>query len=186
MKAKDTELLFQDLASIIDQGKSQVVAQVNSTLTLVYWQIGDRINTHILEHQRAEYGKEVISQLAVQLSNTYGNSFQERNLRRMMQFASLFSDLQKVSPLATKLNWSHWIELLPVKSSDARFFYARKAVEETWSKRELRKQIERKAFERKKIAELQLIETKPKVDPNFNTNFIRLIKSTDNSILRLN
>jgi hypothetical protein len=84
MKEKDNDPLFQDLASIIDQGKRQVSAQVNSVITLTYWKVGNKISTHILENQRAEYGKEVISQVAIRLANAYGKSFQEKNLRRMM------------------------------------------------------------------------------------------------------
>ena len=64
MKEKDKDLLLQDLASIIEQGKRQLSVQVNSVITLVYWKVGHKINTHILENQRAEYGKEVIPQVA--------------------------------------------------------------------------------------------------------------------------
>ncbi|WP_310104121.1 PDDEXK nuclease domain-containing protein [Algoriphagus sp. 4150] len=167
MKAKDSDLLFQDLASIIEKGKSQVVSQINSTLTLVYWQIGSKINSHILENQRAEYGKEVISQLAIQLSNAYGNSFQEKNLRRMMQFAEVFPDFQIVAPLARQLSWSHFTILIPIKKQDARLFYAQQSAESSWSKRELRHQIERKAFERKEIAQIQLSEADTEIKTSF-------------------
>lgn len=167
MKNKD-KLLLQDLASIIENGKRKITAQVNSSLTLVYWQVGFKINTHILENQRAEYGKEIIPKVATQLATAHGKSFQERNLRRMMQFSSLFPDLQKLSPLATKLRWSHFVELLSIKSNEARSFYAFTAAEEIWSKRELRNQIERKAFERKEIAQIKLhqalIEAKARIE----------------------
>ena len=54
--SKDIEIiLFQDLARIIDQGKNEVTRQVNSTIAIVFWQVGYRINTHILNNQRAEY-----------------------------------------------------------------------------------------------------------------------------------
>ncbi|REG88741.1 DUF1016 N-terminal domain-containing protein [Algoriphagus antarcticus] len=102
---KDNDLLIQDLANIIEQGKRQIVSHVNSTLTLVYWQIGYKINKHFLENQRAEYGKEVVPQVATQLANAYGNSFQEKNLRRMMQFADVFPDYQLVAPLSRQLSW---------------------------------------------------------------------------------
>lgn len=72
------KLLFQELASIIENGKSQISAQVNSALTLVYWQVGHRINTPIPENQRAEYRKEIIAKVAVELSNADGKSFQEK------------------------------------------------------------------------------------------------------------
>jgi len=49
--------LFAELETLIEQSKKQVVSQVNSILTLTYWQIGKKINTHILQNKRAEYGK---------------------------------------------------------------------------------------------------------------------------------
>jgi predicted nuclease of restriction endonuclease-like (RecB) superfamily len=167
MKAKDSDLLLHDLASIIENGKREITAQINSTLTLVYWQVGFKINTYILENQRAEYSQETVANLSSQLTTLCGKSFALRNLRRMMQFVSLFSDRQIVSPLATQLSWSHFVELLPIKNNEARFFYAQKAAEETWSKRQLRNQIERKAFERKEIAQIQLSETDSEIQSTF-------------------
>ena len=55
MKKEISQLLFLDLAETIEQGKKKVTAQINGTLTLVYWQVGSKINTHILEEERAEY-----------------------------------------------------------------------------------------------------------------------------------
>ncbi|MDQ7031829.1 MAG: PDDEXK nuclease domain-containing protein, partial [Desulfonauticus sp.] len=150
------QLLFTELAGLIEQSKKQVVAQVNSVLTLTYWQVGKRINEHILEYNRAEYGKQIIVSLAQQLAEKYGKSFSIRNLRRMMQFADIFPDLEIVSPLVSQLSWTHFIILLSVKNKDAKLFYAQKSIESRWSKRELQKQIDRKAFERKEIASLQL------------------------------
>ncbi|MHA7129174.1 PDDEXK nuclease domain-containing protein [Algoriphagus namhaensis] len=166
-KEEENQLLLRDLASIIESGKRQVVSQINSTITLVYWQIGNRINTYILENQRAEYGKETISSLSLQLTQNYGRSFTERNLRRMMQFATIFDSSSIVSPLATQLSWSHFVELLPLKNHEARLFYAQKAAEEAWSKRELRSQIERKAFERKELAQLQLADSEKEIQTSF-------------------
>lgn len=167
MKEKDNDLLFQDLASIIEQGKRQVAVQVNSVITLVYWEVGHKINRHVLEKQRAEYGKEVIPHVATQLANKYGKSFQEKNLRRMMQFAEVFSDYQIVVTLSRQLSWSHFITLIPLKRSGAIDFYAQKVSEEKWSIRELRNQIERKAYERKEIAQLQLSETDVEIQTSF-------------------
>jgi len=167
MKEKDNDPLFQDLASIIEQGKRQVSAQVNSVITLVYWKVGNKINTHILENQRAEYGKEVIPQLATRLANAYGKSFQEKNLRRMMQFAEVFSDYQIVAPLARQLSWTHFTIIIPIKNQDERDYYAQQSIESKWSKRELRRQLERKSFQRKEIAKLHLSETDVEIQTSF-------------------
>jgi predicted nuclease of restriction endonuclease-like (RecB) superfamily len=148
--------LLTDLSQLIEQGKEKIAVQVNSTMTLVYWQIGKRINEDILQNERAEYGKEIIKEIANKLTTRYGRSFAVVNLRRMMQFASVFYDFEIVVPLARQLSWSHFIILIPIESEDKRLFYAQKTIEETWGKRELRHQIERKAYERSEIANVQL------------------------------
>ena len=47
------------------------------------------------------------------------------------------------------------MQLLPLKTEAARWFYAQQCVESQWSVRELHHQIERKAFERTELATLQ-------------------------------
>jgi predicted nuclease of restriction endonuclease-like (RecB) superfamily len=148
--------LLTDLSQLIEQGKEKIAVQVNSTMTLVYWQIGKRINEDILQNERAEYGKEIVKEIANKLTTRYGRSFAVVNLRRMMQFASVFYDFEIVVPLARQLSWSHFIILIPIENEDKRLFYAQKTTEETWGKRELRHQIERKAYERSEIANVQL------------------------------
>ncbi len=156
LQKKIDKNLFHDLAEVIEQGKRQVAAQINSALTTVYWQVGKKINDHILQNKRAEYAKEIVASLSTELVNQYGKSFAERNLRRMMQFAEQFPDYEIVSSLMTQLTWTHFIELLPLKSQEAKLFYANKIAQERWSVRQTRKQIERKVFERTEIAQIQV------------------------------
>ncbi|MFC4094581.1 PDDEXK nuclease domain-containing protein [Euzebyella saccharophila] len=167
-----SQTLFDDLAKIIEQGKRQVTSQVNSTLTIVYWQVGFKINTHVLEESRAEYAGEITAKVSRQLVEHFGKSFELRNLRRMMQFARMFPDLKIVSPLVTQLSWTHFIVLLPIKDENKRLFYASKAAEEAWSKRQLQFQIERKAYERKEIAKSQIMLASNKVSASFKDPYI--------------
>ena len=148
--------LFSELSQIIEKGKNEVARQVNSTRTLVYWQVGKKINEHILNNQRAEYAGEIVSTLSTQLKKNFGKSFELRNLRRMMQFCEVFPDVEIVVPLARQLTWSHFIELLPLRNSDARLYYGNKIAESRWTIRETRKQIEQKTYERTEIANLQI------------------------------
>ena len=68
-----TQSLIQDLRQIIDGARSRVAAQVNSELTLMYWHIGERINREVLGNERAEYGKQIVAQVAQQLQEEYGS-----------------------------------------------------------------------------------------------------------------
>ena len=149
-------LLLADLREIIRRGKSQALAAVNSALTLTYWHVGQRINTEVLRGERAAYGQQVVASVAESLVVACGKSFEAKNLRRMMQFAEVFGDLEIVVPLARQLSWSHFLLLIPLPSLEARLFYASQASQAAWGKRELARQIERKAFERSHIADHKL------------------------------
>ncbi|MCL1814830.1 MAG: PDDEXK nuclease domain-containing protein [Treponema sp.] len=148
--------LYKDLSTLIEKSKQKVISQAKSTVNLLFWQIGKRINDGILNNKRAEYGKQIVPNLAGMLSAEYGRSFEEKNLRRMLQFAECFPEKKIVVPLARQLSWSHIIILLPLKSSEEKLFYAQRAIDESLGKRDLRALIEKKTFERTKIANTQI------------------------------
>jgi predicted nuclease of restriction endonuclease-like (RecB) superfamily len=160
--SENTDLL-SDISLLIEQSKRHIATQANSALTLLFWQIGKRINDEILQNKRGDYGKQIVPTVSAQLELKYGRNFTEKNVRRMIRFSQDFSDFNILPPLAAKLSWSHFIELFPLKSIEAKFFYAQKAIDEAWGKRELRNQISRKAFERKEIANLQISEFQPEL-----------------------
>jgi predicted nuclease of restriction endonuclease-like (RecB) superfamily len=153
--------LFNDLANLIEHSRQQLAVVANSTLTLLFWQVGQRINTHILQKKRAEYGKQIVATLSTQLQERFGKNFELRNVRRMLQFAEQFPDIEIVVPLARQLSWSHFIILLPLKNHEAKLYYAKKTIEESLGKRELRIQIANKTFERTAIANTQLVVQSP-------------------------
>ena len=102
--------LVDDLRKIIDGARGRVASTANYELTLMYWHIGERINREVLGNERAEYGKQIVSTVSTQLRAAYGTKgFELRNVRRMMQFADLFPDLQVVSALVAQLSWSHFL-----------------------------------------------------------------------------
>jgi len=151
--------LFNELIQLIEHTKTHVVMQANSSVSLMFWQIGKRINEHVLLHKRADYGQQIVVTVSRQLTAKYGRTYEEKNLRRMLQFAEQFTVVEKVVTLSRQLSWSHFLALLPVKKQEAKLFYAEKAATEAWGVRDLRKSIERKAYERTSIADLQLQKT---------------------------
>jgi len=159
------EPLFKELSLLIEKSKQKAVSQVKSTINLLFWQIGKRINDEILHNKRAEYGMQIVANLAEKLSNKYGRSFEIKNLRRMMQFAEQFPDQKIVVPLARQLSWSHIIILLPLKTLNEKLFYAQLVNKEGFGKRELRISIDKKTYERTKIANAQ-ISKKSKIPPD--------------------
>ncbi len=144
---------MQDLRRIIEQARGHVAATANYEQTMMYWHIGERINRDVLGNKRAEYGMKIVSQVATQLQYEYGKKgFEPRNIRRMMQFATLFPEEQIVAQLARKLFWSHFIEVLPLKDSLQRDFYITMAASGRWGRDRLRKEIDGMLFERTAIS----------------------------------
>ena len=109
------DTLFLSVKDIIDNARKNVAIAVNSTMSLLYWEVGKYVNSYILENQRAEYGKQIVASLARQLQQDYGNNFSEKNLRRMMQFADRFPEKEKVVSLIRQLTWTHVIALIPIE-----------------------------------------------------------------------
>ena len=148
-----SQSLIQDLRQIIEQARGRVAATANYELTMMYWHIGERINREVLNNQRAEYGKQIVAQVARQLQEEYGSKgFDEKSIRRMMQFANLFADEQIVAQAARKLSWSHFIEVLPIKDDLQREFYITMAASGKWGRDRLRKEIDGMLFERTAIS----------------------------------
>ena len=153
MSQAATQSLIQDLRQIIEQARGHVAATANYELTMMYWHIGERINHEVLGNQRAEYGKQIVASVSRQLQQEYNiKGFDEKNIRRMMQFTSLFPDSQIVATVSRQLSWSHFVEVLPLKDDLQREFYLTLAASEKWSVRKLRKEIDGMLFERTAIS----------------------------------
>jgi hypothetical protein len=87
--------ILNDVVSIIEGTRNQIAIQENSSLTIMFWRVGERIKREILQNKRAEYGKKIVVTLSRELVNKYGNNFEEKNLRRMIQFAENSQTLKK-------------------------------------------------------------------------------------------
>ena len=151
----ETDLL-KELSLLVEETQKQVIVQNNSSLILLFWEIGFRINDIILQNKRAEYGKQIVPALSVHLESKYGRNFEEKNLRRMMQFADQFRDREIVVTLSRQLSWSHFLAIIPIKNPEAKLFYANQVSDQLMSVRDLRKQIAAKTFERTAIANVQI------------------------------
>jgi predicted nuclease of restriction endonuclease-like (RecB) superfamily len=161
--ALHTDALLHDLRGLIEETRATVATTVNAALSLLYWQIGKRINAETLHGERATYGAEILPTVSAKLVLLYGVGFNVKNLHRMVQFAKIFPDDRIVATLSRQLSWSHFVEILTVKDALARDFYAEMCRMENWSVRTLRGKIgsmlfERTALSRKpeKLIELEL------------------------------
>jgi len=140
--------LVRDLGTMIDEARKQVAATADATLVKLYWQLGHRIRTEVLEGRRADYGSTVVADVGKQLAAHYGHGFGLTNIYRMVTFSSVFDDPKIVAALLQQLGWTHFTILIPIKQSLKREFYAEMCRVERWSTRELRQRIDSMLYER--------------------------------------
>jgi predicted nuclease of restriction endonuclease-like (RecB) superfamily len=144
--------LVKEISLYIEESKQQLAITVNATLSLLYWQIGKRINEEILQNQRAEYGKEIVSALSRQLTLDYGTGWSKRQLHHCIRFAEVFPDFEIVHTLCSQLSWSHLRLIIPMEETIKRDFYIEMCKLEKWSTRTLQERIQSMLFERTAIS----------------------------------
>ncbi|MCC6124952.1 MAG: DUF1016 family protein [Pirellulales bacterium] len=160
--------LVQDYGSFLQKLKERVrTAQLsaalaaNSELVLLYWDIG----RGILDRQEKDgWGAKVIDRLARDLKAEFPRmrGFSPRNLKYMRAFAAAWPDRAFVQALLAQLTWYHNLALLErLDKSELRLWYARKTIENGWSRNILAIQIENCLHEREGKAQTNFATTLP-------------------------
>ena len=149
---KDISTLYNNIKTIIDTSKQQAVIQVNNTMIISYWEIGERLKIEILKDKRAVYGQEVIKKISEKLTLEYGRGYSRSNLERMMKLYNIFNNKEICATLSHKLSWSHFIELIKIKDEVKREFYIAMCSTESWNVRTLRERVNSMLFERTAIS----------------------------------
>ena len=144
--------LIADVRQLIDTARQRVALAVNAELTRLYWQIGRRIGTELLQGQRADYGKQVVAELARQLTVDFGKGWSERQLHYCVRVAEIFPDAEILHTLCAQLSWSHLRLLIQIDDPLKRDFYLEICRVEHWSVRQLQERIKSLLFERTAIS----------------------------------
>jgi len=151
-KRKVEPCLFSEIKSLVEQSKQQVAVAVNSTMTLLYWQVGKAVREDVLKENRAEYGKQIVNALSTQLVEEYGKGWSEKQLRHCLRFAETFQDEAIVSALRRQLSWTHIKSLIYLDDELKRSFYIEMCKLERWSTRTLDERIQSMLYERTAIS----------------------------------
>ncbi|MDD3277245.1 MAG: PDDEXK nuclease domain-containing protein [Kiritimatiellales bacterium] len=151
-KRKVEHVLFSEIKSLIEQGRQQVAVTVNAAMTLLYWQVGKRLNNEVLKDQRAEYGQKIVATLSRQLTEEYGKGWSEKHLRHCLRFAETFQDETIVSALRRQLSWTHIKSLIYIEDDLKRSFYIEMCKLENWSTRTLSDRVHSMLYERTAIS----------------------------------
>ena len=109
---------------------------------IIYFEVGK-----LLDEAGKHYGENIIKEYSLKLINEVGKKFNERTLRRIRQYYRVFCN-KKWSPMATKLSWSHYTELLSIKDERKLNYYINISIKNNLSKRQLREKIKTNEYER--------------------------------------
>ena len=99
----EDRLLLTDVREMIIRARENVAQASNAWLTLLYWQVGDRIRREILKEQHAAYGAEILQTLSAKLIVEFCCGFSQRNLASMVRFAEVFPGPKIVSAVRRQL-----------------------------------------------------------------------------------
>lgn len=141
-----TQRFIADIRNIIDAARNQAVRSVDFCRVQMYWHMGKRIFEEEQQGKdRADYGSYLIKNLAKRLQPEYGSGFSVRQLEMCRQFYRLYPI---ANTLCSQLNWSQYKLLIAIPDADKREYYQLEAVNNSWTKRELERQIHSQLYER--------------------------------------
>ena len=138
--------MINEIKELVNQTRVNMVQEINKSIVFVYWNIGKIIVSNENEYNdRLEYGQEVLKGLSRELTKYLGKGYSCTNLKYMRMFYKAYQNLEELNE---KLTWSHYLELMIIQDKDKRNFYEKECINENWSVRELKRQLDTSLFER--------------------------------------
>lgn len=101
------DTLYTSIAELISQAKTKVAITANAELALLNWKVGLYINEFVLQGDRAEYGKQIVSNLSTMLTAKFGSGWGEKHIRHCLRIAETIDEEQIVYAVRRQLSWTH-------------------------------------------------------------------------------
>ena len=140
--------IYDEISNLLKEARKSIVSNINTTMTKTYFLIGKRIVEEEQNgNERAVYGENLIKTLSKRLTEEFGKGFSKTNLKQMKSFYIAYRKGQTVSD-QFKLSWSHYLILMRMENIEERNFYEIESIQNNWSLRELRRQIDSALYER--------------------------------------
>lgn len=167
MLPAEYEHTFRVIREQVTATRHRVQLAANAQLVHLYWSIGKVL----LERSKSgQWGSGVLNRLADDLRSEFPSmkGLSATNLKYMRQFAAAWPEETSIGQQAVdRLPWGHITQLLGVPGEESRAWYARSAVQGSWSRNVLRHNIKRRVAERHAAAP---------------TNFSRLLDSNGDDL----
>jgi predicted nuclease of restriction endonuclease-like (RecB) superfamily len=165
------DIRFTDIIQLIKQSRINAIKAVNTELINLYWNVGKHISMKL---EKSEWGDSVVTELAkyIQQNEPEIKGFSDKNIWRMKQFYETYKDFPMLSPLVREISWSHNLAIFSrCKTIEEREFYLKLAKQESYSFRELDRQISASLFERTMIGDLKLSTPLREIDQRILNTF---------------
>jgi hypothetical protein len=155
-------VFVQDIRDMLQQARQKTYAAVNFIMVETYWRIGRRIvEDEQAGAERAAYGEQLLKELSRALSAEFGRGFSSPNLRNFRQFYLTYPDEAICYTLCNKLTWSHNRLIMRIENTEARTYYLKEALAQSWSVRQLERNIASHYYERLLATQGQLPPAEP-------------------------
>ena len=148
----ETLQLYTDVCNIIDDTRNRIAVYVNSEVCHTNWRIGKRIKEDVLFNKRAEYGKQVVKNLSVRLTERYGKGWSLQTLQHCIRAAYTFTEEEIVYAVRMQFSWTQLRSVMFIPDPLARQFYMQMCQYEHWSTRKLEEKIDSQLYERTAIS----------------------------------
>lgn len=139
-----------------DSSKESAHRAVNHEIVVLYYRVGEYLDSFLKSHGYGDKCIPVISQKIMEADPSV-KGFEKRSLYRMRQFYLTYPDFKIVSTLLTQLSWSCNLMIMHrSKTESERLFYIDLAIREHYSVRELSRQMDSAYYQRAMLSEEKL------------------------------
>jgi predicted nuclease of restriction endonuclease-like (RecB) superfamily len=152
MKQEILQSDFKTVIELIQKSRYKALRQVNKELIDLYWQVGAFVSEKV---ESDGWGKSSVQQLSDYIIENEPNikGFSSQNIWRMRQVYDTYKDYPNLSTLLREISWSANLHIVSkTKSLEEKEFYLRLAINESYSVRELERQIDSGYYERSIIS----------------------------------
>lgn len=146
-----------NLIKIIENSRNNALRRVNEELIQMYWKVGEYLSK---ESKNTAFGDDYINSIAKEIQSAFPGikGFTRRGLYRMKQFYEMYCEDEFVSALLTQISWTnHLMIMSKAKTVEERHFYITLCVHESYSSRELERQIESSYYERYMLSKEKIL-----------------------------
>ncbi len=145
---KEVNSAFSQVTDIIEEAKNSAYKKVNEELINMYWNIGAFLSK---EAEKATFGDAYIDSISEYIQGQFPGikGFNRRGLYRMKKFYETYADDEFVTALLTQISWTNHLAIMSkAKTIEERHFYIILCIKESYSSRELERQMESAYYER--------------------------------------